>query len=212
MKQNTAENCDYFEARPIRLADEIEPPHAQELSHASTLRMLGHVLEAHRCSTFEIRVENYDYVIKGKIPPAEQPKPSLLRSVRTLFSKPPVPIPEENKTNEIELRFSPGDLQALEAQVRSERKASPEAPDPQGTSQLLRGVGCYLDKRPYSMFVSVAVEDRWVTIVSRNRAGQLQKVQQDIEYFYNFWVKMYLQRSGRPSDPLPSDPTVCVAR
>ncbi len=96
--------------------------------------------------------------------------------------------------------------------MRSERKASPEAPDPQSTSQLLRGIGCYLDKRPDSILVSIAVEDRWVTIMSRNRAGQPQKVQQDIEYFYNFWVKMYLQRSGRSSELPPSDPTLCVAR
>jgi hypothetical protein len=212
MKNNTAENRDDFEAPSVQPAGESEPPHGQVFSYASTLRMLGHVLESHRCSRFELKVENNVYLIKGKVPPVELPKPSLLRSVRTLFSKPPAPIAEENKSNEIELRYSPGDIQALDAQVRSERKASPEAPDPQSTSQLLRGIGCYLDKRPDSMLVGIAVADRWVTIMSRNRAGQLQKVQQDIEYFYNFWVKMYLQRSGRLSELPPSDPTICAAR
>lgn len=212
MKQNAAEKCDYFEAIPVALADENGPPHAEEFTHASALRTLGHVLETRRCSTFELRVENNDYVIKGKIPPVELPKPSLLRSVCGLFSKPAASIPEENKTNEIELRYSHGDIHALEAQLRSQRKASSEVPDPHSTSQLLRGIDCYLDKHPGSMFVSVAVEDRWLTIVSRNRDGQLQKTHQDIEYFYNFWVKMYLQRSGRPSEPPPSDPTICVAR
>jgi len=210
MKNNTAENRDDFEAPSVRLAGESEPLDGQVFSYASTLRLLGHILESHRCSSFELKVENHDYLIKGKVPPVELPKPTLLRSVRTLFSKTPAPSPKENKSNEIELRYSPGDIQALEARVRSERKASPEAPDPQSTSQLLRGIGCYLDKRPDTMLVSIAVEDRWVTIMSRNRAGQLQKVRQDIEYFYNFWVKMYLQRSGRSSELPPSDPTFCV--
>jgi hypothetical protein len=211
MKNNTAENFADFGSPSVRLADESKPPHTQVFTHASTLRTLGHVLENHHCSSFELRVENNDYVIRGKIPPAKLPKPSLLRSVRNLFSKPPAPIPKVNKSNEIELRYSPGDLQSLEAQVRSERTASPEAPNPNGTSQLLRGIGCYLDKRPDNIFVSAAVEDRWVTIVSRNRDGQLQKTQQDIEYFYDFWVKMYLQRSGRPVEPPQCDPTICVA-
>lgn len=212
MKQNIAGQCDYFKAPPVRFADENGSPHEEEFTHTSTLRTLGHVLETCHCSTFELRVENNDYVIKGKIPPAELPKPSLIHSVCGLFNKPAPAIPEENKTNEIELRYSHRDIHTLEAQARSERKTSPEAPDPHSTSQLLRGVGCYLDKRPDSRFVSVAVENRFVTIVSRNRDGQLQKIHQDIEYFYNFWVKMYLQRSGRPSEPPRSDPTIFVAR
>jgi hypothetical protein len=214
MKNNTAENRDDFEAPSVGLAGESEPPHGQVFSYASTLRMLGHVLESHRCSIFELKVENNDYLIKGKVKvlPVELPKPKPLFSVRTLFSKPPQPIAEEKKSNEIELRYSSGDILALEALVRSERKVFPEAPDPQSTSQLLRGIGCYLDKHPGGLLVSVAVEDRWVTIVTRDRAGALRQARQDMEFFYNFWVKMYLQRSGRSSELPPSDPTICAAR
>ncbi|MSP38222.1 MAG: hypothetical protein EXR70_07000 [Deltaproteobacteria bacterium] len=159
-------------------------------------------------------MENADYLIKGKIPPVvqQQPKPSLLRSVRDLFSKPPAPAIAEKTNNEIELRFSPNELQALAARVRADRKPAPESPDPHSVSQLLRGIGCHLDKRRDCLLVSLAVEDRWVTIVSRNRAGELQKTQQDLEYFYNLWVKMYLQRGDRPNETLHSDPTFCVPR
>ena len=212
MKNNTAEIRDDFAAPSAQLAGESEALHGQVFNYASALRLLGHVLESHRCSSFELKVENNDYLIKGKVPRVELPKPTLRRSVRALFSKPAAPIAEENKSNEIELRYSPGDILALDALVRSERKASPEAPDPQSTSQLLRGIGCYLDKRPDGMLVNIAVADRWVTLVTRNRAGQLQKVQQDLEYYYNFWVKMYLQRSGRSRELAPSAPTICAAR
>jgi hypothetical protein len=197
MEQNTSGKCDSSEA----------PAVAQEFSHAVTLRALGQVLENHRCSKFEIKVENNEYVITGKVPPPELPKPSLLSLVYGLFSKPPAAIPEKNQTDEIELRYPHGDIRALESQERSRRKVSPEGPDAHSTSQLLRGIGYYLDKRADSMLVSVAVEDSWVTIVSRSRDGQLQKTHQGIEYFYNFWVKMYLHRSDRQSDS-----TVSVGR
>ena len=212
MKKNTAKNRQGFEASFSERADQSGSAHGRKSTHAAILRTLGNVLEAHGCSAYELRVENQDYVIKGKVPPVEKPTPSLLSSVRALFSRPASSTAEEKQTNEIELRYSHGDIEALEARVRAERKASPEAPDPQSTSQLLRGIGCYLDKRLDSILVSIAVAGRWVTIVSRNRAGHLQKSEQDIEYFYNLWVKMYLQRGDRPSETPQSDPTFHVTR
>ena len=39
----------------------------------------------------------------------------------------------------------------------------------------------------------------------------LLQAQQDLEYFYDYWVKMYLRRSNRIKPAAPSDPTVLVA-
>ena len=110
MKNNTAETRDDFAAPSAQLPSASEPLPG----YGSTLRLLGHVLESHRCSSFELRVENNDYLIKGKVKvlPVELPKPKPLFSVRTLFSKPQAPIAEGFKSKEIELRYTPSDLLA----------------------------------------------------------------------------------------------------
>jgi hypothetical protein len=82
--------------------------------------------------------------------------------------------------------------------------------EPYSTAQILRGVGGYLDKRKGSRLRSVSVKDRWVTIHYVTADGREQKESQDFEYFYNFWIKMYLQRSDRNQLAKPSDPTLYV--
>ncbi|HET9917002.1 MAG TPA: hypothetical protein VFQ89_07830, partial [Candidatus Binatia bacterium] len=42
------------------------------------------------------------------------------------------------------------------------------------------------------------------------RDGRLQKAHQDFDYFYDFWVKMYTQRSSRTKLPPPGEPTLYV--
>lgn len=41
--------------------------------------------------------------------------------------------------------------------------------------------------------------------------GRLEQAQQDLEYFYDYWVKMYLRRSNRVKPAAPSVPTVLVS-
>ncbi|HWH78123.1 MAG TPA: hypothetical protein VNT76_12155, partial [Candidatus Binatus sp.] len=65
--------------------------------------------------------------------------------------------------------------------------------------------------RQGSTLLGIGIRDRWVTIAYRAPNGELEKAHQDFEYFYNYWVKMYTQRSNRPKLPPPSDPTVFVA-
>lgn len=210
MKRNTAENRDCYETLETTSLEEEAPPLANPSSYAQTLRTLGHALENHRFVGLEIRVEFDTYVIKGSVAPRERTKLSLFHSLQVLFSRPGAPA--RQATDEIELRYSLSEIQNLHARERGERSEFPETPDPHSLSQLLRGIGCFLDKRINDKLVGVAVRDRWVTIMHRSRDGQLLKTRQDIEYFYNFWVKMYLHRSSRPSAPPPSEPTFFVAR
>ena len=109
-----------------------------------------------------------------------------------------------------ELRYSVSDILRFETEVRAQRKESSEIPDPYFPSQILRGVGCYLDKREGSRLVGVKVKNRWVTIDYLARDGRVEKAYQDFEYFYDYGVKMYMQRSNRSKLPPPSDPTLFV--
>jgi hypothetical protein len=44
-----------------------------------------------------------------------------------------------------------------------------------------------------------------VTVRYRTAEGRIEQAKQDVTYFYNYWVKMYLRRGLRPSQTLPND-------
>ena len=75
-------------------------------------------------------------------------------------------------------------------------------------AQKLRGVGSFLDYRPETTLTGISVEDRWVTVRYRTAEGRIEQAKQDVAYFYNYWVKMYLRRGLRHNLTLPDDSTV----
>jgi hypothetical protein len=84
-------------------------------------------------------------------------------------------------------------------------------PDPYSISQILRGAGSYLDNRDVTNLVGITLKERWVTVSYQTAEGRLEQAKQDLEYFYNYWVKMYMRRSNRTKLPPPSDPTLFVS-
>ena len=110
----------------------------------------------------------------------------------------------------VELRYSVGEILQFEAELRALRKEDRQIPEPYGPSQILRGVAGFLDKREGCRLVRVSVKDRWVTINYLARDGRPEKACQDFEYFYDYGIKMFLQRSNRGKLPPPSDPTLFV--
>jgi len=142
--------------------------------------------------------------------PSENAGHGLLQSLRKFFFKTSASPRPDLFTNRIELRYSMEDIRAVDAQVRVQRSASPEVSDPHGMSQLLRVIGGFMDKRGDEELLGVSVDERWVYITHMSRDGRLLKTSHDIEYFYDLWVQMYLQRSSRVGAPRPSGPTVCI--
>jgi hypothetical protein len=64
--------------------------------------------------------------------------------------------------------------------------------------------------RPETTLTGISVEDRWVTVRYKTAEGRIEHAKQDVAYFYNYWVKMYLRRGLRQNLKLPDDPTVVV--
>jgi hypothetical protein len=209
MKHNTAEDRNYF-AEDALLQDEEAASQADKFSHARILRTIGHALESHRVVTCNLTVDDHTYTIKGTALPSEDRPRGLFRSVRKLFVKASASPRPDFITNRIELRYSLENIRAMDAKIRDRRSASPEIPDPLSMSQLLRVIGGFMDKRADEELLGVSIDDRWVTITHVSRDHRLLKTSHDIEYFYDLWVKMYLQRSNRPIVPPPSGPTVCI--
>ena len=110
---------------------------------------------------------------------------------------------------EIKLRYTSKEIRQLDTEARRLRKDSKKTPDPHSLSQVLRGAGSYLDSRNIQL-AGVTVKDRWITLRYRTPEGRIEEAKQDIEYFFNYWVKMYLRRRNRSVVRSASDPTLIV--
>ena len=170
------------------------------------LRTLGSALEREGFSEFDLQVSRDGYAVCGSSPLKKSVSPSLFRRI----------LGRENAGNRgdkpamREVHYSVTDLLTFETGAREQRKQSSQMPDPYSLSQILRGVGCYMDKREGSRLARVGVKNRWVTIEYFATDGRLEKAHQDFDYFYDYWVKMYTQRGNRPKLPPLSDPTIFV--
>ena len=174
--------------------------------HDRILRTLGALLQQAGITEYDLRVNGAVYTIHGQVAKQNSAPQSLLRQffgfsgAGKRCQQPAVR----------QLQYSITDLLNSETESRERRKQSSQMPDPYSISQILRGIGCFLDKREGSRLLGVTVKDRWVAIDYVTADGREQKEIQNFEYFYNYWVKMYMQRSSRSKLPPPSDPTLYV--
>jgi len=170
------------------------------------LRTLGSALERDGFSEFELQVGEGGYNVCGSASLEKPAPPSLFRRILSRDNT----VKHGAKAAIREVHYSLADLLTFESEARERRRQSGQMPEPYSLSQILRGVGCYMDKREGSQLASVGVKNRWVSIEYFASDGRLQKAHQDFDYFYDYWVKMYMQRGNRPKLPSPSDPTLFV--
>ena len=106
--------------------------------------------------------------------------------------------------------FLADEIEQFDMRGKVKRADSNKMPDPYSISQILRGTGSYLDNRDVTTLVGISLNGKWVTVKYETAAGRLEQAKQDLEYFYDYWVKMYLRRSNRAKLPPASDPTLFV--
>lgn len=177
-------------------------------SYAKEFRALGQDLEAHKLLSVDLQMEDGFYVVRGI---ARVSTGSLFaRLLRVFIYNASSALGQPNSTSEIELRYSLKDIEQLESRGRAKRKEPHHIPDPYSLSQVLRGAGSYLDNRAGTTPVEITVKDQWMTLRYKTPMGRLECARQDVEYFYDYWVKMYLRRRDRPKLPPASDPTLIV--
>lgn len=207
MEQNTAQRKDMFDNQHDSALVDDSSPDAEATGYARALRTLGLILEQHGFTMFDLRVEHGTCVVDGIVCRTLR-QTSLLGKIRDFFR---VQVSRNGgEAVNLILKFTLAEIAAMETQVRQQRQQTSKMPDPYGLSQILRGVGCYLDTRIGSQLIGVTIKDCWVTMVYRANDGRVERAQQDFEYFYNYSVKMYLHRSSRDKGPPLSDPTLIV--
>jgi hypothetical protein len=210
MKTRNAGNEIVIQEDDCVLAKSSDAPGRDANSFAHQLRALGQALEKFGFSAFELKITRGSYLVLGKATPIKPVKFSFSRFVSELLRGPSRRPSLTGTVGQVDLRFSPEDIECFDLRGKSRRHDSSKMPDPYSISQLLRGAGCYLDHRNVANQVEISLQGRWVTVRYQTAEGRLEQIQQDLEYFYDYWVKMYLRRSNRPKLAPPSKPTVRV--
>lgn len=183
---------------------------ADVLNFAKELRALGQALEKFQFSAFDLELKSGTYLVTGRAITAEPIKFSFSRLLRDLFQG---TMPRTTLTysqNQMDLRFSPDEIQQFDARGKTKRQDPHQMPDPYSISQILRGAGSFLDNRDAARLSAISLRGKWVTVAYESVDGRLEQAKQDLEYFYDYWVKMYMRRSNRSQPPPPSEPTVFV--
>lgn len=206
MKSPSAQKTAFIEYHvPAGVPDSISET-TKYFPYNRILRTLGLALERDGFLEFDLQAHDDGYAVCGSSSLEKSPPPSLFRRILGLDNAKKHGVNPGSR----EAHYSVTDLLSFETEVREQRKQSSEMPDPYSLSQILRGVGCYLDKREGSQLARVGVKNRWVSIEYFASDGRLEKAHQDFDYFYDYWVKMYMQRGDRPKLPPLSDPTLFV--
>src|SRR5262245_12446086 len=189
-----------------------EKPEFQKNSYARELRAVGQALEAQHVFSLELELNGGLYVVRGKVTAADYAQSSFSGFIQDFVSGVGSVLTGSPRPSiyEIDLSYQPEDIEELDSKGRSHRRNGDRNPDPYGLAQKLRGAGSFLDYRPETTLTGISVEDRWVTIRYRTAEGRFEQAKQDVAYFYNYWVKMYLRRGLRQNPTSPDDSTVVV--
>ena len=155
------------------------------------------MLERDGLEEFELQFSDAGYTIRGQLSRKKSDGPSLWEKIFRSAKH----LKNGHQAEMFERCYKAGEILQFETDLRVRRKEDRRIPEPNGPSQILRGVGGYLDKREGCRLVSVTVKDRWVTINYLVRDGRPEKFCQDFQYFYDYGVKMYLHRSNRSKVP-----------
>jgi len=184
----------------------------QKTSYARELRAVGQALEARHVVSLDLELKGGLYVVRGKVTASDYAQSSLSAFVQDFISGVGSVFTGASRRllYEIDLSYNPQDVEKLDLQGREQRRNADRNPDPYGLAQKLRGVGSFLDYRPEITLTGISVEDRWVTVRYKTAEGRIEQAKQDVAYFYNYWVKMYLRRNLRQNPDFPEEKTVMV--
>ncbi len=143
----------------------------QASNYAQTLRAIGQDLEGKHPKNFDLEVSGDLYFVRAK-----------------------VGVPSSAET--FEWRYTSEDIERLEREGKARRSDSGGMPDFLSLSQILRGVGCYVDLKG-GYIQRTSKEDQVVTIEYTTGLSQHNRAVCPVSTLYDLCVRMYIQRSSR---------------
>ncbi len=182
--------------------------------YAEELRAVGQALEARKFTSVELEVESDGYRVRAETDRNDKTQVSFSAIIKkfVLSFRFPLQTQKQSMAQPVELRYGAKEVQKLIQEQSARRLDIHAVPDHFSLSHILRQAGAYLDDLHDATLAGVRVQDRWITIRYHDSHGQLKELKQDLQFFYDYWVKMYLRRRVRPATTPSSAPPTYVTR
>ena len=146
MKQ-TIDNSEIVIAADSGSSAKANGAQADSQNFARQLRALGQALEKFSFSAFDLELRSGTFLVAGTAVSTENVKFSFSRFVRELLRGSSAKAMVMCNDSQVDLRFSPEEIERFEERGKVRRQDSSKMPDPYSISQILRGAGSYLDNR-----------------------------------------------------------------
>ena len=170
-----------------------------DASYARLLRPVGQALDEIGMESFHLLIEGDDIVVRSRLPANTQeatPAASLKGLWRRLSGSQNAGAP--GPFTAAELRYTPADIGRLEAQGQSKRRWPEAVAEAHSLSQILRAAGGFVDQKN-GRLTSVRKEGPNITFEYESTSKRIVTEQFTVSGLYDFWVRMYLKRGGRPA-------------
>lgn len=164
------------------------------MTFAHQLRALGQALEKFCFAALDLKLSSGNYLVTGHVAAVEKAKFSLLQFVRGLLRG----FPTSTCTaSHVTLSFSPQEIGYFAFQGKAKRRDAGKVPGPYSISQILRDTGFYLDGREGTSLIAISLNHKRVSVRYRTATGKLEQAHQNLEHFYDCWMKMSRRRNSR---------------
>jgi hypothetical protein len=180
---------------------------AEMTGYAQPLRAIGQALEVLNIQDFEMEPVGEDYFVRGHMPQADKKimgDPIGAEKLDAIWGRVPVrndpgdALQRDAATlSPIELRYTAQDIERLEEEGRLHRGRSEVKADAATVSQVLRGIGSYLNQKR-ARLCKITRDVDLLVVEYESSIGSIRKEAFAPNDLYDLWVRMYMQRSTRP--------------
>lgn len=168
----------------------------EKLSYAQILRTVGQMLEGLEIQSFVLKMEGNDFTVSTRQSPRHQPR--RLRVFWQRLRGKSDKARANPSSGVLELHYTAAEIGRMNSEGQARRGPTAGTPEAHSLPQLLRAVGAFVDQKG-GRLLTVRKEDQKIdfeyTSVLKAKVAQ----QFTVATLYNYWVKMYLRRSSRPS-------------
>ena len=166
------------------------------LSYGQTLRTVGQMLEGLEIESFALKIEGNAFRVSAQ--KLQQPEE---RSLRVLWWRLRGKTAERGDmktpmSGVLELHYTAADIARMDSEARAKRGHTVGTPQPHSLSQVLRAVGAFVDQKGGEL-LAVRKDDQNIEFEYRSELNVKVTQQFTVPALYDYWVKMYLHRSGR---------------
>jgi hypothetical protein len=180
---------------------------SQPPEYAQLLRSIGQALEVLKFGSFEMEFAGGDFLVHGSAETStEQEEARRIREWLLKYVWEGLPGETASKSEiesamstwpaKLHLRYTPKDMDRLEEAGKAKRQTAAGVPDVTSLSQLLRTIGAYVERKRVRL-VKISRYGESLMIEYDQASGERRTETVSAGSLYDFWVKLYLQRSSR---------------